>query len=127
MDKNVVLDGFDHRRYYTEKVVSLKINGKAEAVGLCPFHDDRDPSFSVNLENGLWRCFAGCGSGDVFTFEQKREGCSFPASVDSLSQWRGISPEAPKEPRRIMRSFHWIDAEGREAWHHRWNHGSKFS
>ena len=45
---------------------SLKFQSR-EAIGLCPLHQDSRPSFSINLESGLWKCFAGCGAGDLFT------------------------------------------------------------
>lgn len=49
----------------------------AERKGLCPFHDDTNPSLSVNVETGLWHCF-GCGrGGDVFTFIMEAEHCDF--------------------------------------------------
>jgi DNA primase len=40
-------------------------------MGLCPFHNDRNPSFSFNAESGLWKCFAGCGHGNLFDFYGK--------------------------------------------------------
>jgi len=50
--------------------VRLKKTGK-EYAGLCPFHDDHNPSLSVNREKGLWHCF-GCGrSGDVRKFVEE--------------------------------------------------------
>jgi DNA primase len=50
--------------------IKLKRAGK-EYMGLCPFHDDHNPSLSVNKEKGLWHCF-GCGkSGDVHKFVEE--------------------------------------------------------
>jgi len=37
----------------------------SDAIGLCPSHDDRPPSFEVNVEGNYWHCFAGCGRGLV--------------------------------------------------------------
>jgi len=49
--------------------------------GLCPFHGDKDPSFSVSMEKGLWKCF-GCGlGGNVITFVQHKESLDFPDAV----------------------------------------------
>ena len=46
-------------------------------TGLCPFHDERTPSFSVNAENKLYHCF-GCGeSGDAIKFVQETDGLTF--------------------------------------------------
>lgn len=65
-------------------------NGNAQA--LCPFHDDRKPSLSVNLKNGLWQCF-GCGaSGDVIAFYMKRHGCDFPMALRELARFAGLNP-----------------------------------
>lgn len=41
------------------------VGADGEFTGLCPFHSDRNPSFSVNLDSGLWICHAGCGDGDA--------------------------------------------------------------
>ena len=50
-------------------------------MGLCPFHNEKSPSFSVNDENGFFHCF-GCGaSGDVFKFLCEIESLDFPSSV----------------------------------------------
>lgn len=48
----------------------------AQGTAVCPFHDDRNPSFSVNAEKGVWQCFAGCGSG---TLRQLAEALGVPA------------------------------------------------
>jgi len=55
----------------------------------CPFHDDHKPSFAFNVDHGGWRCHAGCGSGDVFSFIQRLENCSFPEAVRRVAQIGG--------------------------------------
>ena len=47
-------------------ILKLKMNGY-QASCRCPLHSDQNPSFSINLESGQWKCHAGCGSGDIFT------------------------------------------------------------
>jgi len=42
--------------------------------GLCPFHHDHNPSFGMNKISKVWKCFAGCGSGDIISFIEKAEG-----------------------------------------------------
>ncbi len=62
------------------KKVVLKKRG-SNYFGLCPFHKEKNPSFSVSATRQFFHCF-GCGeSGDVFTFVQKIKGCSFPESL----------------------------------------------
>jgi DNA primase len=65
--------------------VKLKRKG-ANFFGLCPFHQESTPSFSVNPRAQLWHCF-GCGAGgDVFTFVQRLENLTFPQAVRRLFQ-----------------------------------------
>ena len=47
------------------------IGSHGEHSGHCPFHDDANPSFSVDLGSGLWTCHAGCGSGDAANFAER--------------------------------------------------------
>jgi len=70
------------------KGIPLKKNGKGY-VGLCPFHDDTNPSLSVNKEENLWQCF-GCGKGgDVIKFVQLFDKVSFPEAVKFLLEFAG--------------------------------------
>ena len=63
-------------------------------VGLCPFHNEKTPSFSVNLERGFFHCF-GCGAGGtVFDFLMKNEGLTFPEALQSLARRYGIALRA---------------------------------
>ncbi len=56
--------------------------------GLCPFHDERTPSFSVNAEEKLYYCF-GCGEGgDAFKFVQQTEALEFQEAVELLADRR---------------------------------------
>ncbi|MGE0881080.1 MAG: DNA primase [Acidimicrobiia bacterium] len=60
-------------------------------VGLCPFHAEKTPSFNVNEELGLYRCW-GCGAkGDVITFVQQTENTDFVGAVESLAGKAGIT------------------------------------
>lgn len=64
--------------------VTLKPSG-SQYMGLCPFHDEKTPSFSVNPTNGYWHCF-GCGkSGDVFAYVEEREGVDFREALEILA------------------------------------------
>lgn len=69
--------------------VSLKKAGRNH-IGLCPFHSEKTPSFTVNEDKEIFHCF-GCGSGgNVFSFLMKVEGHSFPEVVRDLAAKSGI-------------------------------------
>ncbi len=78
--------------------VALRKAGRNYA-GLCPFHSEHTPSFSVNEEGGFFHCF-GCGvGGNVFTFLTRIEGISFPEAVRRLAAKAGVSlPQAAQDP-----------------------------
>ena len=66
--------------------VSLKRKSGSEYSGLCPFHNEKTPSFTVNDKKGFYHCF-GCGEhGDAVGFVMKTEGLSFPESVEKLAR-----------------------------------------
>ncbi len=70
--------------------VSLRKTGKNH-TGLCPFHSEKTPSFSVNSDKQIFHCF-GCGAGgDAFKFLELQEGLSFPEAVRKLADRSGIS------------------------------------
>ncbi|MBD8020119.1 DNA primase [Brevibacterium gallinarum] len=70
--------------------VTLRSAGVGSMKGLCPFHDERTPSFHVRPQVGMYHCF-GCGeSGDVFTFLQKIDGLTFTEAVQRLSERVGV-------------------------------------
>lgn len=80
-----------------ERRVPLKKTGK-NYKGLCPFHDEKTPSFSVNPEKQFYYCF-GCGaSGTALTFVVEFDGLPFPEAVESLAAYAGV--EVPREGRR---------------------------
>ena len=71
--------------------VSLKKSGAQNYSGLCPFHKEKSPSFSVHATRQFYHCF-GCGqSGDVFSFVQKIENITFPEAVRAVAQKMGVA------------------------------------
>ena len=71
--------------------VKLKKAGAQNYSGLCPFHKEKSPSFSVHATRQFFHCF-GCGvSGDVFSFVQKVENITFPEAVRAVAQKLGIA------------------------------------
>ena len=79
------------------RYVGLKKKGKT-FMGLCPFHQEKSPSFSVDPVRGFYHCF-GCGEGgNVFTFLMQMEKVSFPEVVRTLAEKAGIAlPERTEE------------------------------
>lgn len=79
------------------EAVRLKPRGR-EFVGLCPFHDDHNPSMSVIPAKGIFHCFV-CGTGgDVFTFVQKMHGMEFREALEYLAERAGIVLTPRKAP-----------------------------
>jgi len=86
--------------------VSLKKAG-TNYVGLCPFHSEKTPSFTVNDDKGIFHCF-GCGTGgNVFSFLTRIEGKSFPEIVRELAEKEGfqLDPSYKPEPSIKMGGF----------------------
>ncbi len=89
---------------------ALKRRGRKH-VGLCPFHSEKDPSFTVDAEKQLFHCF-GCGAGgDVFTLVMEKENLSFPEALNFLAEKfhvtlppkKGLSPAMVKFEEKISK------------------------
>ncbi len=66
------------------KKVKLKLRGK-EFSGLCPFHNEKSPSFTVNDQKGFYHCFGCAAHGDVISFVMQNEGMAYPDAVAKLA------------------------------------------
>src|SRR5262244_40506 len=76
--------------------VRLKKSGQ-NFVGLCPFHNEKTPSFAVHPVKQIYHCF-GCGvGGDVFKFVMEMEKITFPDAVRFVAEKCGISMPKPRE------------------------------
>ncbi|NKB49393.1 MAG: DNA primase [Alphaproteobacteria bacterium] len=78
--------------------VKLTRRGR-ESTGLCPFHNEKTPSFTANDDKGFYHCF-GCGAhGDIISFAMETEGLSFPEAVEKLAGLAGLAVprETPQE------------------------------
>lgn len=81
-------------------------------VGLCPFHAERTPSFSVSSEKQLFYCF-GCGEGgDLFTFVMRKDGLNFPEAVVQLAERVGLAVPEAEDPAALER---WRQRESLQA------------
>ncbi len=82
--------------------VDLKRSG-SNYMGLCPFHSEKTPSFSVSPSKSIFKCF-GCGvGGDVITFVMKRENLSFPEAVEFLAEKYNVRLEVYKDENKEAR------------------------
>jgi DNA primase len=89
--------------------VTLRPAGGGSLKGLCPFHDEKSPSFNVNPQRQFYHCF-GCGEGgDVISFLMKIDGLGFSEAVERLADKVGVTlrredgdarPERPRGPQR---------------------------
>jgi DNA primase len=84
------------------RYVSLKKAGRSHK-GLCPFHQEKSPSFFVTPELGTWHCF-GCGEGgNAFAFLMRQQNLTFPEAVRSLAAEIGIEiPETESGERGVL-------------------------
>src|SRR5581483_5956700 len=96
-------------------------------VGLCPFHQERTPSFGVSPDRGTFKCF-GCGEGgDAITFVEKRENLDFVGAIEFLADRFGVqleyeesSPEQDRVRRRRERLFQLLDRAATFYERHLW-------
>ena len=87
--------------------IKLKKSGAQNFTGLCPFHNEKTPSFSVHASRQFYHCFGCAASGDVFSFVQKIEDITFPEAVRVVAQKLGIAipqqtPSGPAEAREAQ-------------------------
>ncbi len=86
--------------------VTLRNAGGGSQKGLCPFHDEKSPSFHVTPSRGFFHCF-GCGEGgDVISFLQKIDGLSFAESVERLADKYGVQLRYTEGDRPQKRETH---------------------
>ena len=85
----------------------LRRAGPSNYEGLCPFHEERTPSFGIDPGQKVYYCFGCQAAGDVFTFVQETEGVEFKAALELLADRCGIElereQEDPKEAERRQR------------------------
>lgn len=78
----------------------LRRSGSNRYVGLCPFHDERTPSFHVDPLQKVYYCFGCQAAGDLFSFVMETEGVDFPTALELLSDRYGIALETEREDPR---------------------------
>jgi len=97
----------------------LRRAGPARYEGLCPFHDERTPSFGIDPAQKVYYCFGCQASGDVFTFVQETEGVDFKGALELLAERYGVElqreAEDPKEEERRRRKGRLLELLSRTA------------
>jgi DNA primase len=97
----------------------LRRAGPARYEGLCPFHDERSPSFGIDPAQKVYYCFGCQASGDVFTFVQETEGVDFKGALELLAERYGVElqreREDPEEEERRRRRERLLELLGRTA------------
>jgi DNA primase len=78
----------------------LRRAGPSSYEGLCPFHDERSPSFGIDPTKKVYYCFGCQASGDVFTFVQETEGLDFKGALELLAERYGIELQREAEDPR---------------------------
>src|SRR6476660_2891430 len=77
--------------------VELRRSGANSMTGLCPFHDERSPSFSVTVADKLYYCFGCQAGGDAIGFVRAIEGLEFKDAVQYLADRYGVELELEEE------------------------------
>ncbi len=115
MDKQIIHDYFgeDYTGFYEPFIQILKIHAQ-ELEGLCPFHDDTNPSLSINKSNGLYYCHACGARGDIFSFYARIKGLNadnggFPEILKGISHDFGI--ESCSTVKKIVATYDYTDDE----------------
>src|SRR3990172_11480669 len=99
--------------FYKSHIPTLKINGKSETVGLCPFHDDHHPSLSVNLSSGLYNCFSCGAKGDVFSFYENLREVDFKTALHDIAEQVRLTNTTTAKP-KVVATFEYKDARSEE-------------
>jgi DNA primase len=97
----------------------LRRAGPARYEGLCPFHDERTPSFGIDPAQKVYYCFGCQASGDVFTFVQETEGVDFKGALELLAERYGVElqreAEDPREVEKRKRRERLLELLGRTS------------
>lgn len=99
------IDGLvDYKREYSDIIKKAKITGD-QLIGLCPFHDDKNNSFSVNLKTGQWYCFSEDRGGNFLDFYAEINGIGTKEAYKRVLDKYGVTREQEEEKRQQDKSY----------------------
>jgi len=108
-DKSDILESLNFSHFYEAVFGELPRAKNGWAYPLpCPFHNEKHPSLSVNIEHGGFNCFGCAEKGDVFKFVMLMQGCDFSGAVAYLANFSGYIhlPDSQKKPKK-KDGFRW--------------------
>ena len=118
MDRKTIENYFggDYTKLYSAYIPSIKNIGNEQMSALCPFHDDRNPSLSINKTTGLFHCF-GCGQeGNIYDFYASINNLDtksdFPKILNGIAQEFGIPDSTRKEKPKVIARYDYKDESG---------------
>lgn len=111
MDKNAILQRLNIASIYINSLEKLKVTGD-NGLALCPFHDDKNPSFSVNMLNGYYNCFACGAKGDLFRYYMKLHNCSFVTCLNKLAEIAGLKDGLQHSHRTCVATYKYYSSDG---------------
>lgn len=88
------------------EIVALKPAGRGQLKGLCPFHDEKTPSFHVHPDRGFYYCFGCQAKGDIFDFVMQTRSMSFPEALKLLGDRAGVEVGPPSPRAGNRRDLH---------------------
>ena len=94
IDKDSILSRTSYELFYRSELAGCTQSGN-EIVALCPFHDDKNPSFNANTQRWMFNCHACGEGGDIFHFVEKKHHKSFPEALAYLADCAGVTPTKP--------------------------------
>lgn len=96
--KDEILRKINFKTFYSQYFGKLpEANDKNEIMVICPFHQDKDPSLSINLKTGFYHCFGCKEKGDVFRFYEKKHNIPFTVALNRMAKDLGIENRGEKD------------------------------
>ncbi|MDA8103910.1 MAG: AAA family ATPase [Nitrospiraceae bacterium] len=108
--KQEIIDRLDKRSFYSSALPSLKVNGSETGQALCPWHEDTNPSLSIDLKTGVFKCFGCSKKGSIFDFYMERHSVDYKTAFNALAQEAGLSIQ--ESPRKIVKTYDYTNEAG---------------